>query len=86
MNILEKRVGALEEISGDATERHVIVVGFHDPGYKHEEPTGIEAFGSLPKMDRNPGETWQEFVGRLKGLVSHMPMRCPLVLMARYGG
>ena len=73
--MIERRLAALEARLGADEQRFLIVVRFIvSPGHLDAEPLGIEAaLPYLPAVDRAPGESWDAFTARLRGMLGPVP-------------
>lgn len=71
---IARRLEALEARHGESVEPLLILRVFVRPGHLDEHPAGtLAAPPHLPAVDRLPGESREEFVGRLSGMIAHLP-------------
>jgi len=72
---IQKRIELLEQRSPGAGGIRLIVHRIVSPEDPEREPDGILAAPPhLPARDREPGETWDAFIERVRALVDHLPV------------
>lgn len=67
----KRRIDALEDRYGDALAPLLVLVRLVRAGRRDEDPVGILAAPPyLPAMDCGQGESWEDFVARIHGMLA----------------
>ena len=80
----KRRIDALEDRYGDAQAPLLILVRLVRAGRRDEDPVGILAAPPyLPAMDCGPGESWEDFVARIHGMLAALSPGTVVVVIGR---
>ena len=78
-----RRLDALEQAGGPSERIRLIVRQIVSPEFPDAQATRIDASDHLPAVDRRAGESWEQFVQGLLGMVENLPGAPVVRLIAR---
>ncbi len=78
---IDRRIEALEKVSGSTAERPFVVITFHDGSGDMKTVVGLDPLSGAkgPSFDRLPGESYEDLQQHAKAGTEHLPVAVYIV-------